>query len=82
MPDHALTEGFNSELLENAFHVSQTIASCTSQAHLLDKFLLVTLSEGPPTWHTPSDILPFDRRHGFFDFGSRHIVAILGSLPF
>ena len=48
MPDHGLTEGFNSELLKNAFHVSQTIASCTSPAHLLHKFLLVTHSEGAP----------------------------------
>lgn len=43
---HGLIDGFNSELLENAFHVSQTIASCTSPAHLLHKFFLVTRSEG------------------------------------
>ena len=48
MPDHGFTEGFNNELLKNAFHVSQTIASCTSPAHLLHKFLLVPHSQGPP----------------------------------
>ena len=48
MRDHGLTEGLNSELLENACHVSQTVPSCTSPAHLLHKFLLVTHSEGAP----------------------------------
>ena len=80
MRDHGLTEGLNSELLENACHVSQTAPSCTGPAHLLHTFLLATHSEDDP-WHTSSDILPAGRRHRLFS-GSWHIVSILASLQF
>ena len=65
MRDHGLSEGLNSELFENACHVSQTVPSCTSPAHLLHKFLVVTHSEDDP-WHTSPDILPAGQRHRLF----------------
>jgi hypothetical protein len=79
MRDHGPTEGLNSELLENACHVSQTVPWCTRPAHLLHQFLLVTHSQGAPFGiHR----LTFFRSQSVTDFliGVWHIVSSLAPM--